>query len=59
MQEGDRVRDDQRKGTTGVVKGFGSLPGVPTVVHIAYGGHGGLQRLPEEVKIIDGFAPQS
>jgi hypothetical protein len=35
MKEGDRVRVI-RTGTTGVIKRFGSLPGVPVLVNVAY-----------------------
>jgi hypothetical protein len=39
MREGDRVRLI-KTGTTGVVKGFGNLPGVPKTINVAYDGGG-------------------
>jgi hypothetical protein len=56
MKEGDRVRVI-RTGTTGVVKGFGSAPGVPKLVNVAYDGGGGCNHMPEELDKIGGFTP--
>ena len=55
MKEGDQVRVI-KSGTTGVIKGFGSLPGVPKTVNVAYDGGGGCNHMPEELALIkDGF----
>jgi hypothetical protein len=56
MKEGDRVRVI-KSGVTGVIKGFGSLPGVPKTVNVAYDGGGGCNHRPEELEKIDGFTP--
>jgi len=57
MKEGDRVRIIN-SGTTGVIKGFGSLPGVPKIVNVAYDGGGGCNHMPEELeKMNDDFTP--
>jgi hypothetical protein len=58
MKKGDRVRV-VRTGTTGVIKDFGSLPGVPKTVNVAYDGGGGCNHKPEELEKIDGFTPQT
>lgn len=45
-------------GTTGVIKGFGSIPGVPKLVNVAHDGGGGSNHTPEELeKVKDGFTP--
>ena len=49
MKEGDRVRVI-KTGTTGVVNGFGSLPGVPKLINVAYDGGGGCNHMPEELE---------
>ena len=54
IKEGDRVRVI-RTGTTGVVKGFGSVPGVPKLVNVAYDGGGGCNHMPEELEKIKGI----
>jgi hypothetical protein len=55
MKEGDRVRVI-KTGTTGVVKVFGSVPGVPKLVNVAYDGGGGCNHRPEELeKVKDTF----
>jgi hypothetical protein len=57
MKEGDRVRVIAT-GTMGVIKGFGSLPGIPKLVNVAYDGGGGCNHKPEELeKVKDGFTP--
>lgn len=57
MKEGDRVRVI-KTGTTGVIKSFGSIPGVPKLVNVAYDGGGGCNHMPEELeKVKDGFTP--
>ncbi len=55
MKKGDRVRVG-KTGTTGVIKDFGSLPGVPMTINVAYDGGGGCNHLPEELEVLkDGF----
>ena len=54
LMVGDRVRVIT-SGTTGVIKDFGSLPGVPKIVNVAYEGEGGCNHKPEEVEKIDSF----
>jgi hypothetical protein len=51
---GDRVRviTGLYRGTTGVVNGFGSLPGVPVVVNVAFDGGNGCNHRPEELEPI-------
>jgi len=57
IKRGDRVRVI-KTGTTGVIKDFGSLPGVPTIVNVAYDGGGGCNHKPEELeKLKEGFTP--
>lgn len=57
MKEGDRVRVI-KTGTTGVIKGFGSLPGVPKIINVAYDRGGGGNHMPEELeKVKDGVVP--
>ena len=51
MKEGDRVRVIAN-GTTGTIKGFGSLPGVPKIINVAYDGGGGCNHKPEELEVI-------
>ena len=51
MKEGDRVRV-LKSGATGVIKGFGSVPGVPKLVNVAYDGGGGCNHMPEELEVI-------
>ena len=51
MKKGDRVRV-VRTGTTGVIKDFGSLPGVPKTVNVAYDGGGGCNHMPEELEVV-------
>ena len=51
MKEGDRVRVI-RTGTPGTVKGFGSIPGVPKLVNVAYDGGNGCNHRPEELELI-------
>ena len=58
MKKGDRVRV-VRTGTTGVIKDFGSLPGVPKTLNVAYDGGGGCNHKPEELEQIDSFTPQT
>ncbi len=53
LREGDRVRVIA-SGTTGVIKDFGSLPGVPKIVNVAYDGGGGCNHMPEELEKIEG-----
>jgi hypothetical protein len=53
MKEGDRVRVI-KNGTTGVIKDFGSLPGVPKTINVAYDGGGGCNHMPEELEKIEG-----
>jgi len=53
VKEGDRVRVI-KSGTTGVVKGVGSVPGVPKLVNVAYDGGGGCNHMPEELEKIEG-----
>jgi len=53
QKEGDRVRVIA-SGTTGVIKNFGSLPGVPKIVNVAYEGGGGCNHKPEELEQIRG-----
>jgi hypothetical protein len=53
MKKGDRVRV-VKTGTTGVIKGFGSLPGVPKTVNVAYDGGGGCNHMPGELEKIKG-----
>lgn len=50
MKEGDRVRVIGT-GVTGVIKGFGSLPGVPKVVNVKYDGGGGCNHMPDELEV--------
>jgi len=58
LTKGDRVRVI-RTGTTGVIKDFGSIPGVPILVNVAYDGGGGCNHRPEELeKMRDGYAPR-
>jgi hypothetical protein len=54
LREGDRVRVIA-SGTTGVIKDFGSLPGVPKIVNVAYDGGGGCNHMPEELEKIEGI----
>jgi hypothetical protein len=57
IKRGDQVRVI-KTGTTGVIKDFGSLPGVPTIVNVAYDGGGGCNHKPEELeKLKEGFTP--
>ena len=51
LKEGDRVRIIAT-GTTGTIKGFGSLPGVPKIINVAYDGGGGCNHKPEELEKI-------
>jgi hypothetical protein len=51
LNEGDRVRIIAT-GTTGTIKGFGSLPGVPKIINVAYDGGGGCNHKPEELEKI-------
>ena len=53
LNEGDRVRVI-RTGTTGVIKGFGSLPGVPKTINVAYDGGGGCNHIPAELEKVKG-----
>lgn len=56
MKIGDRVRVIA-SGTMGVIKDFGSIPGVPKLVNVAYDGGGGCNHAPEELeKIKENFA---
>ena len=41
MKEGDRVRVKHSR-QPGTIKGFGSIPGVPKIVNVAYDGGGGV-----------------
>ena len=52
LKEGDRVRVIGT-GVTGVVIGFGSVPGVPTLVNVAYDGDGGCNHMPRELERLD------
>jgi hypothetical protein len=55
MKKGDRVRIIAT-GTMGVIKDFGSLPGVPKIINVAYDGGGGCNHRPEELeKVKDGY----
>jgi hypothetical protein len=57
IKRGDRVRVI-KTGTTGVIKDFGSLPGVPTIINVAYDGGGGCNHEPEELeKLNEGLTP--
>lgn len=56
LKKSDRVRVI-RTGITGVVKGFGSVPGVPKLVNVAYDGGGGCNHVPEEFQKIEGVEP--
>jgi hypothetical protein len=57
MKEGDRVRV-MATGTMGVIKDFGSIPGVPKTVNVAYDGGGGCNHKAEELeKVKDGVVP--
>jgi hypothetical protein len=57
MKEGDRVCVIAT-GTRGVIRGFGSLPGVPKIINVAYDGGGGCNHRPDELqKLKDTFAP--
>src|SRR5215469_5517951 len=49
IKEGDRVRVKQT-GTLGTVIGFGSLPGLPRIVNVAYDGGGGCNHRPDELE---------
>jgi hypothetical protein len=51
MKEKDRVRVI-RTGTPGTIIGFGSIPGVPTLVNVAYDGGGGCNHRPDELELI-------
>jgi hypothetical protein len=51
LKKGDRVRVIA-SGTTGVIKDFGSIPGVPKLVNVAYDGGGGCNHRPEELEKI-------
>lgn len=51
LKAGDRVRVKQT-GTPGTVKGFGSIPGVPRIVNVAYDGGGGCNHRPDELELI-------
>lgn len=51
MKEGDRVRVKQ-SGQPGTIKGFGSIPGVPKIVNVAYDGGGGCNHRPDELELI-------
>jgi hypothetical protein len=51
MKEGDRVRVKQG-GTTGTILNFGSIPGVPRIVNVAYDGGGGCNHRPDELELI-------
>jgi hypothetical protein len=51
MSEGDRVRV-VATGTVGTIKHFGSLPGVPKIINVAYDGGGGCNHMPEELENI-------
>jgi hypothetical protein len=52
INEGDRVRVI-KSAVTGIVKGFGSVPGVPKLVNVAYNGGGGCNHMPEELEKLD------
>jgi hypothetical protein len=54
INEGDRVRVI-KSGVMGVVKGFGSVPGVPKLINVAYDGGGGCNHMPEELDKVRGF----
>ncbi len=51
FKEGDRVRVRQT-GRPGTVKSFGSIPGVPRIVNVAYDGGGGCNHRPDELELI-------
>lgn len=51
LKEGDRVRLKQTR-QPGTVIGFGSLPGVPRIVNVAYDGGGGCNHGPDELELI-------
>ena len=51
MNEGDRVRVIAT-GTVGTIKNFGSLPGVPKIINVAYDGGGGCNHIPDELEKI-------
>jgi DNA-binding beta-propeller fold protein YncE len=54
LKEGDRVRVI-KTGTAGVIKGFGSLPGVPKTINVAYDGGGGCNHIPAELEKVKGI----
>jgi hypothetical protein len=54
IREGDNVRVI-KSGLTGIVKGFGSVPGVPKLINVAYDGGGGCNHMPEELEKVRGF----
>jgi hypothetical protein len=59
MKEGDRVRVI-KSGVTGIIMGFGSVPGVPKLVNVGYDGGGGSNHMPKELEVIkDRFSSSS